>query len=247
MNKRIRKLLCSLIGVIVTIVILPITVKAEETSTCHPQPDLTRPQYIIGYGSLMNEQDKRRTSENVGYNLPVYVTGFQREWNVRGPDIGFNLKGTFLGVEAKENGTFNAAIYRVFDNSDILKTDKREVVYCRVAVRPDQLRMADEAEVPDGQIWIYVNKPQFNLASDAQHPIIQNYVDTFLAGCIDLGEQFGLETFARDCIRTTEDWSIHWINDRIYPRRPIMTPHASTIDRLLSEEVPREFEAITLP
>ena len=241
MKNHITKLLHSF-SLAMAIVILPIAVRAKESSTCYPRPDLKKPQYIIGYGSLMNEQDKLRSAENTSYNLPIYVSGFQRKWSARGQ----GYQGTFLSVNANKSGKFNAAIYRVFNNDDILKTDERENIYCRVAVKMDQLRMADGTSVPDGQIWIYVIQPQYDLVPDAQHPITQHYIDTFLAGCIDLGEQFGLKTFARDCIHTTQDWSIHWINDRLYPRRPIMTPHAATIDKLLSEELPIEFEAITI-
>jgi len=42
--------------------------------------------------------------------------------------------------------------------------------------------------------------------------------------------------FTQDFIRTTSGWNAHWVNDRIYPRRPfIYVPNSSAIDKALQE------------
>ena len=45
----------------------------------------------------------------------------------------------------------------------------------------------------------------------------------------------------------TTGWSEHWVNDRIYPRRPFVhQPRAGEIDRLLSASLPELFGRIRL-
>jgi hypothetical protein len=41
---------------------------------CHPKIDPQVPQYVIGYGSLMENSSKARTAPDTGANLPV-MTG----------------------------------------------------------------------------------------------------------------------------------------------------------------------------
>lgn len=40
---------------------------------CHPQVDANTPQYIVGYGSLMDASSKRLSEPDAGVNLPVLV------------------------------------------------------------------------------------------------------------------------------------------------------------------------------
>ena len=64
---------------------------------------------------------------------------------------------------------------------------------------------------------------------------MQSYVDIFLNGCFQIQEEFKLESFAKDCVETTKEWSEHWVNDRIHPRRPFAIANAMKIDQLLSK------------
>jgi hypothetical protein len=60
-------------------------------------------------------------------------------------------------------------------------------------------------------------------------------------------EKYHLKNFAASCVNTTSDWSIHWVNDRIFPRRPtIYQPKAIKIDALLQEKIPYFFHQIRL-
>lgn len=215
---------------------------------CHPKIDPKLPQYIIGYGSLMETASKERTAPHSGANLPVMVTGYERSWSLRGSGVGFGT--TYLGVQAKDGASMVAALYRDFAGQDIPDTDEREANYCRDDVDPGALRMLDGSAVPDtGQIWIYVSKPEAIDPPDADHPIVQSYVDIFLTGCLQLAERVvgQNEDFANQCITTTVGWSPHWVNDRRFPRRPFVDqPNAAEIDRLLFENVPEEFARIRI-
>ena len=215
---------------------------------CHPKIDPKVPQYVIGYGSLMENASKARTAPNTGANLPVMVTGYERSWHLRGSGVGFGT--TYLGVQVKAGAPMVAALYREFAGQDILDTDQREIYYCRDEVDPGALRMLDRSAVPEiGQIWIYVSKPEAVDPPNADYPIVQSYVDIFITGCLQVAERVvgQNEDFARQCITTTSGWSPYWVNDRLLPRRPfIHQPNASEIDRLLSENVPDAFNMIRI-
>lgn len=50
----------------------------------------------------MNETSKRENSKNVGNNIPIYVTGFERGWIEHSTDTRFGT--TYLGVKANPKG-----------------------------------------------------------------------------------------------------------------------------------------------
>lgn len=223
-------------------------ITAWANEDCHPAVDAAKPQFVIGYGSLMETESKRRTAPDTGSNLPVLVTGFARSWNTRGSEVGFST--TYLGADVDASAEMVAALYRVFRVEDIKATDDRESFYCRVAVAADAARMLDGSEVPHtGQIWIYVNKPDAVDLPDERFPIVQSYVDIFMTGCLQLEEKVHgwNRKFSEECIATTRDWSPHWVNDRLYPRRAfIYQPNAYAIDTLLQKLVPKEFAAVRI-
>ncbi len=219
---------------------------AAKSQICHPAVDPSKPQYTVGYGSLMEDASRRRTAPNTGEALPVMVTGFQRAFNARGGEVGFST--TFLGVTIVPDAKMVATVYRVFNAADITATDAREEMYCRVGVEPAQMRMLDGSSVQQGQYWIYVNKPEAVMPATERFPIVQSYVDIFLTGCQQLGRRaIAFEgDLMRECVVTTQGWSQHWVNDRIFPRRPfIHQPNAGAIDLILDKNVP-EFKFVRI-
>ena len=219
---------------------------APQTKVCHPVVDANKPQYTVGYGSLMEDASRRRTAPNTGEALPVMVTGFERSFNARGGEVGFST--TFLGVTEVPEAKMVAAVYRVFNASDMTATDAREEMYCRVGVLAEQLRMLDGSSVQQGQYWIYVNKPEAVKPATERFPIVQSYVDIFLTGCQQLGRRASAfeGDLMRECIITTKGWSQYWVNDRIFPRRPFFhQPNAGAIDLMLQNHVP-EFQSVKI-
>jgi hypothetical protein len=212
---------------------------------CHPTFDPSRPQYIVGYGSLMQSASKRSTEPDSGINLPVLVTGFQRGWNTHGV-----YPTTYLGVQPSESARMAAAIYRSFIKDGRLSADAREIDYCRVAVPPSAIQMLDGSTLPSpSQIWIYVTKPDALAPPDPDNPIVQSYVDIFMAGCLELQERVVDEdiSYVEACVRTTDGWSKHWMNDRIMPRRPFhYQPRAWEIDQHLKRLLPELVEQIEI-
>ena len=223
------------------------TAVRAEPQICHPAVDPGKLQFTVGYGSLMEDASRRRTAPNTGEALPVLVTGFERSFNARGSEIGFST--TYLGVTIVPGASMVATVYRVFSAEDIVATDAREEQYCRVGVPAEQMRMLDGSSVQaQGQYWIYVNKPEAVLPANERFPVVQSYVDIFLTGCQQLGRRAIAfkGDLMRECILTTKGWSEHWVNDRLFPRRPFFhQPNAGMIDRLLHENVP-EFKFIKI-
>ncbi|MEM9684773.1 MAG: hypothetical protein AAF942_15990, partial [Pseudomonadota bacterium] len=162
-------LLCCFLVLAVT----PISAQADATedTACHPSPDWSEPQYVVGYGSLMDTLSKNRTWDDTSRPIPVRVTGFERRWNARGNLPGFST--TYLGVVEKSGATMVAAFYRVRSTRDFEAGDTREYVYCRVPVAPGQLEMLNGSSPPPrGNFWIYLLKPESNRPANARFPII---------------------------------------------------------------------------
>lgn len=205
---------------------------------CHPELNPQKSQYIIGYGSLMEHESKQATQPDAGINLPILVKGFQRAWNTHGV-----YPTTYLGVTRSDSATMAAALYRDFPGAEgKLASDAREIDYCRGSVNPASIKMLDGSEVPtSSEVWIYVTKKESLAPPDDEHPIVQSYVDIFITGCLQLQARVQDPTFdfVEQCILTTDDWSPHWVNDRIYPRRPFGDqPNAFKIDHYLNQLLP---------
>ena len=218
----------------------------DGSSACNVPPDSSRSQYLIGYGSLMEDDSRKRTSPQAGPAHPIEVQGYRRGWFARAEAVGFST--TYLGVLPERDSALNAVIYQV-DPVELLATDQREVSYCRKRIDASDIKPLEREafQAPTGQIWIYVTQPDRVAPPNSRYPIVQSYVDIFVSGCLEQEQRFGLTDFARQCLSTTTDWSTHWVNDRIYPRRPFrFQPKARPIDHLLSEQLPRYFSRIRI-
>ena len=206
---------------------------------CHALID-NRPQYIIGYGSLMSETSKRKTEPNAGDNIPVKVTGYERGWFLKGSHAGF--MATYLGIKIKKNASMNAAVFNLTDPREIRGFDEREIGYCRFLVKHEAIHSLTKDKLPNGQYWIYIPKPDQVAEASEKYPIMQSYVDLLISGCLNLEKKYKLNGFAHECVTTTTHWSKHWVNDRIHPRRAwSYEPNALVIDKILQEEVPDFF------
>jgi hypothetical protein len=142
----------------------------------------------------------------------------------------------------------NAVTYEV-DPAELVATDKRELSYCRAAVAIADMTSLESGlfSAPGAQTWIYVSRPENVGTPSWRYPIVQSYVDIFVSGCLEQEQRFGLAGFAKQCLSTTADWSEHWVNDRIYPRRPsIFQPRAGQIDDLLSKQLRQYFSRIRI-
>ena len=213
--------------------------------SCHPPVNQYAKQYLIGYGSLIETESKNRTYSNTGQNIPVMIEGFRRGFFAKGAPIGFST--TYLGITENQTAKMNGVIFELLATHSMQAFDKREAYYCRKEVNKNKIHTLTHLSLPQGQYWIYVSTPDSTAKPSDQYPIVQSYVDIFLNGCLEIQDKYNLPTYASDCITTTTDWSDHWVNDRIYPRRPfIYEKNAGKIDKLLSEKLPEFFKKIKI-
>jgi cation transport regulator ChaC len=213
---------------------------------CHPKINAQVPQYLVGYGSLMDEASKRRTDPHARESFPVSIKGYKRSWSLHGDLPGFNT--TFLSLSEDQSSLFNGVIYPLNSPEDIQRYDKRESTYCRKQLDADALKLFPTEHIPQQkQVWIYIRAQKVEEYPTEDYPIVQSYVDLFIRGCIQIEEKFKIKHFAKTCIQSTDQWSVYWVNDRIFPRRPsIFEPYASQIDALLKETLPETFKHIRI-
>ena len=69
-------------GLLVALVAASIWAQAqppeEAADACRPAADSAQAQYVIGYGSLMDTESRRRTLPEAGEGVPVRVDGYER-------------------------------------------------------------------------------------------------------------------------------------------------------------------------
>lgn len=216
--------------------LLPESVKAQNNDSCHPEPNPEATQYVVGYGSLMEKESRRRTTSNIEDVTPVVVSGYKRVWGINKDST------TYLTAISNPEARFNAITYQLNDINQLAATDRREQGYCREQISKNNLKVLDGSIPDNAQFWVYTLKQNQADKPNRNYPIVQSYVDIFLSGCLEQQQKFDLDGFAKTCVKTTKGWSPHWVNDRIYPRRPfIHEPQASAIDELLKEELPDLF------
>ncbi|WP_454780953.1 gamma-glutamylcyclotransferase family protein [Legionella sp. WA2022007384] len=213
---------------------------------CHPKINPNLPQYIVGYGSLIDETSKKRTDPYAEESFPVLIKGYKRIWAGHGNLPGVNT--TFLSAIKNKSSSFIGVSYQLDNPSKIRSYDKRESIYCREQINPDNLVFLSQSSnsSTQKQVWIYTITSTENQLPSKNFPIVQSYVDIFLRGCIQIEEKFKITNFAKKCIETTEGWPVYWINDRIFPRRPsLYQPFAAQIDTLLKDTIPGKFKHIS--
>jgi len=143
--------------------------------------------YIFGYGSLIEDESRQRTTPSARDAWPARVSGIRRGWWARGAKSG--LTTTYLGAVVDPARTCNGVIYKV-SAEELAATDRRESAgYQRCRIESDQITMLDGRDTPlEGVVWAYLNlippdKLGDNLAT-FQFPIVQSCVDICIHGCL---------------------------------------------------------------
>jgi hypothetical protein len=199
--------------------------------------------FIVGYGSLINSGSRNSTASAPIPAIPVRVLasfGYIRSWNERSPS-GFTALGLRKPKPGESGVTINGVLYPV-EGADMSKFDDREAGYVRVEVPMSQIEAVGWQRLPEmGHFWIYV--PVRSVAQggqvvpgeglpepDANHPLLQSYIDVVVEGGLEYGSEF-----AREIIETSDGWSHFWLNDRELAHRPwVHDPKAATVDALLT-------------
>ncbi|MDE1331001.1 gamma-glutamylcyclotransferase family protein [Vibrio aestuarianus] len=180
--------------------------------------------YIFGYGSLINSASRQLTG-HTGQAIPVVATGLVRYWGKI--DDSYVLSPLVVNIgQGKVNG-----VLLEIDELALAEFDRRERGYERISISANQIETecAFNRQLP---IWVYVkDSPQ----PPCEHsPIVQTYIDTVLAGCLEFSE-----SFAHNFIENTLGWQHPLENDRHAPKygnlAGVQMEHYSIIDALVAK------------
>lgn len=198
------------------------------------------PQFIFGYGSLLESATRTTSAPAAVEAAPVNVAGILRGWFGQVPSD--NLSPTYLGAVRDPNANCNGVIFSV-SPAEIETFDEYEAGYLRERLDQKSITMLDGSKsAPEGEIWFYA--PAEQRFPTPEFPIVQSYLDICLNGCLELEAAYPLAReakFAETFLKTSTGWSRYWVNDRIHPRwASTSLPNAGKIDRLIREVLGEE-------
>lgn len=184
---------------------------------------------IFGYGVLINTELREQSLSEKSVAIPARLSsefGYIRTWNFKGPSY------SALGIEKRQKGApINGIVYSV-NVDDMTLWDQFEKGYDRIQVPREVIEYTSWLQPKeDAKIWIYVPKPDFQALPDEYSPLMQSYLDTVLAGCLEHGE-----AFAREFLETTTGWPKWWLNDRVVTKNAWSSRREQKyIDQLLED------------
>ncbi|RTZ15243.1 gamma-glutamylcyclotransferase [Vibrio aquaticus] len=180
--------------------------------------------YIFGYGSLMNSASRQLTGQT-SPAIPAVAHGLKRYWGK--VDDSYILSPLVVN---KGEGLVNGVLLEVSE-AGLKEFDVRERGYHRITIAINDIDSQFTLS-PDDHIWVYVKddlEPPCTFS-----PIMQTYVDTVLAGCLEISEQF-----AKQFIEHTVGWHFPMENDRHQPKygnlAGVTPEHHGQIDALIAE------------
>jgi hypothetical protein len=217
---------------------------------------LTASEYLVGYGSLINETSRKRTIVNCTAAIPVVVESFTRSWSYKCPRRQY----TAVSVTrvADKTARINAVLIPLHNPKDDLRLlDIREMNYSRGRINPDGVRFLDNnIQIPkDCIVWIYENhtsiSKNYSTTSNSQisqvhapsksYPIPQSYLDCILKGCLQISIEF-----AKMFLSSTKGWEFDcMLDDRNASHEvkkyigEVDDSHLDLVDHLLRESFPR--------
>ncbi|MDB1126097.1 gamma-glutamylcyclotransferase family protein [Vibrio algarum] len=179
--------------------------------------------YIFGYGSLLNSSSRRLTGQT-GPAIPVIIHGLIRHWTLINDSYLLSPLAVSIG-----SGQVNGVLLKV-DEHTLNEFDKREAGYQRIEVKTHKVETVEEEIDRTLTIWVYVTENI--IAPTIEIPIVQSYVDTVIAGCLEVSENF-----AQHFVENTKGWHHPLENDRNQPKYTrlagVTSAHHELIDDLL--------------
>lgn len=159
--------------------------------------------FFFGYGSLVN-----RDTHDYENTRPARVAGWRRAW--RHTSL---REVAYLTVAEAPEHAIDGLIASV-PNGDWAALDEREHAYDRLHLHDHHV---DHDHPDDISVQMYKTKPGNDAPPTIRHPILMSYLDTVVAGYLNLFGETGVHAF----FDTTDGWDSPVLNDRhapIYPR-----------------------------
>lgn len=165
----------------------------------------------FGYGSLVNVATlPEHTSVT-----PGRLDGWVREWRIRGKNPAG--RGVCSLSVAPEDGTLIKGVLATEPKDGWDKLAQREWKYDRVHGIGGAFRCDDKSAAGPEEMFLFRSKPEHADWGDADHPILQSYLDCVLAGFHAFWGEAGVSHF----LDTTRGWHVPILADRdnpVYPR-----------------------------
>jgi hypothetical protein len=198
------------------------------------------PDWIFGYGSLIDVASRTLTDPLIGPARPAIVEGLRRGL------VG--ARRTDAGYDVCRGGAGRARHLRRRDLREGRRNRRAnhgEHKYVFAKLDPAAITALDGGSIDLDVTYGYYRQRDPHEPPDEQAPITLSSVDIVMSGCLLVEQIFPLAAKARfmaHFVKSTSDWSTHWVNDRAYPRRPMSDqPATPAIDTCLAELLPTEF------
>lgn len=195
----------------------------------HPKISSKNKQYVVGYGSLVNEKSKRATVSNGSDNIPIEIRGFRRGWY----HIAYDQ--VFLGAVKDPKYGFNAVVFSLDDSKQIKEFDVREKNYCRKLVPQSKIKSLGKEHI-DGDVWIYVSTHPKYLNDLGDNDFAEaSYIYTFLLCCLDVEQKNGIKNYLNECLNYTYQWpeQIRYdLNNKDKFRKSRILPDSKKMDKI---------------
>ncbi len=194
--------------------------------------------WVFGYGSLINKKSRDST---LGLHTPCFFVRLKpsfrhcRVWNFHS-QTGFTALG-ICPTSKESRAGINGVLVRVKGRAALERLDHREKGYQRRELSAEHIVYIGEGKPEVGRwkkrCWFYIPLPENRKVADQDHPICQTYVDTVLAGCLEVSRKF-----AEEFVRSTSGWNQFYLYDTPMSRRPWVHRPASweDIDSILEQE-----------
>jgi len=167
---------------------------------------VTQDLAFFGYGSLVNALTHAYDDPR-----PAKLHGWRRAWrHTHHRPVSF-----LTAVPAPQDATLWGMVAAV-PSQDWAELDAREYAYTRVMVTENTHVLSGVAA---SDVAVYAIAPGDHHAPQADHPVLQSYLDTVLQGYLKTFGEAGLAHF----VATTDGWDAPILQDRAAPRYPRAT------------------------
>ena len=166
--------------------------------------------HYFGYGSLVN----RATRPPEEAASAARLHGWRRAWNHRVPASEIRWGCTAVSIDpAPERDAIDGVVVEI-PAAALAALDAREANYDRLALPREAFSLPDSVRADT--VFVYRSREARRAGADADHPVLQSYVDCIMAGYLERFGPAGLDAW----LASTGGWEAPLEDDRAEPRYP---------------------------
>lgn len=162
----------------------------------------------FGFGSLVNRDTRPKAEDAVNATLK----GWRRVWGHRVGAQEPQRNCTSLSIEPADEQIDGVLV--TIPVSELAALDQREMGYQRLSLPASSFILPEGMDIDS--VYVYQSLSANQHLADAEHPILQSYVDCVMAGYESRFGDSGLQRM----LNTTRGWEKTILNERDAPRYP---------------------------